>query len=182
MAAAAPTNQMSASGFNLLRTVLASYFIGVSLGLINGTNVTALAHLVLPGHLAVFVANTAVFILAYLVLMGMWLRPAALLLAAWVLACSAYVTFDLGTSEAASDFWRDLALIAGLMMTYLQSSIRNSRHRAMVRFAHQPRKIKPKEPVHPRRVALNHKIETRRPEILVLEDTPSADVINIFAA
>ena len=180
MTTAATTTQMSASGLNLLRFALASYFIGVSLGLINGSNVTALAHLFLPHNLAEFGANTLVFILAFFVLMGVWLRPAALCLAGVVIVNSAYVTWMAGNPEAMSDFWRDVAMMAGLMMTYIQTGMRDTHRRALVRRQPQVRRIKPVEPVRPRRVVSTmSKPNTLRPESLIDD---GAEVVNIFAA
>ena len=180
---AAPDNrQMSASGLNLLRIVLSSYFIGTSLGLITGTNITVLAHLVMPSNLAEFIANTGVFILAYLVLMGVWLRPAALLLAGYVLASSGFATFVADGSATMSEFWRDVALMAGLMMTYLNNNARKARSEAVIRRDPQVRTVNQGEQIDlPRRVEplRKAKTETAETKTALRED---ADVINIFAA
>ncbi len=180
MTTAATKTQMSASGLNLLRFVLSSYFIGVALGLINGTNLTALAALILPTNAAAFAANTAVVVLAYFVLMGIWLRPAALLLAAFVIGNSGYVTFLHATPDAMSDFWRDVALMAGLMMTYLQSGSREANRRALIRMNPIVRRIKPVEPVRPRRVTASGNVtRLTRPDVKADFD---AEIVNIFAA
>ena len=194
--AAAKPIKMTASGLNMLRTVVASYFIALSLGLIQSTDVTALPALVMAHNQANFLANTAIFILAYLVLMGVWLRPAALLLAGYFLVSSGYAVTASQSAEAMSNFWRDLALIAGLMMTYLQTGLRERKTRAVIRKIRTPRKIRPGDRIQPRRV---DSLQIRKPrrarpvtEYLEVQyrdlnekNPPSkntAEVINIFAA
>lgn len=172
------SQRMSRSGINLLRLILSSYFIGVSLGLVQGTDVTVLAAMVFDGNTAIFAGNTLVFILAYFVLMGMWLRPAALLLAAYVIGSSGHAAFILGGGGDLNAFWRDLALTAGLMMTYFQVSDRDLRHSALMRLDPKPRRIKVTEPVTPRRVVATGKPLTKRPQVMRPD---SADVVNIFA-
>ena len=193
--AAKAATQMSQSGTNLLRVVLSSYFIGVSLGLVHGANVTALAKVFMPDNYANFLTNTTVFVLAYLVLMGVWLRPAALLLAIALLSNSLFLLLNSTSPDVMSDFWRDAALIAGLMMTYLQTTMRDVRRRAVLRRLPKARKISPTEKVMPRRVASFRKDGemTSRPISLLnaqaakaeaepVEPLKSAEVINIFAA
>ncbi len=183
MTVAAATPQMSQSGLNLLRIVLASYFIALSLGLIEGTNTTLILHHAASPKIADFAANTSVFLLAYLVLMGMWLRPAALLLGTFVLAASAYATFVYHPPQLMSDFWRDIALVSGLMMTYLQTSSRGTRRRAMLRRLPRARKVQPGVTVTPRRVAplSARKDSTQRP-VITFPANDAPDVVNIFAA
>lgn len=180
------TAQMSQSGVNLLRFVLASYFIGTALGLIEGTNVTALALQFLPDNLGLFVANTCVFLLAYFVLMGIWLRPAALLLSVYVLATSGYLTVTGLPTEVVNDFWRDAALVSGLMMTYLSTPGRHFRN-AVVRSKPSVRKVDAKTPVRPRRIATLRKpaspvVEAAEAPTLMKPIREGADVVNIFAA
>lgn len=183
MSYAATTPKMSHSGLNLLRIVLSSYFIALSLGLIKGTDLTILAAIYMPKDVAQFMANTAVFLLAYLVLMGMWLRPAALILAGYVLACSGFTTMAAHNDQAMSDFWRDVALVAGLMMTYLQSGLRDANRRALFRRKPRARKVILGETVTPRRIrpAERH-TPTPRPAAPANNPSEAANVVNIFAA
>ena len=129
-AATATTNDKMTgpTGLNLLRILISSYFIAVSLSLVKGTDLTALAVLMLPGNLGIFAANTMVFILAYIVLMGMWMRPAVWALASYVLASSLYATTLTASPEIMSDLWRDIALVAGLLLSCISTSGRKNGH------------------------------------------------------
>lgn len=112
---------MSKSGLAALRIVLSSYFIALSLGLISGTDITAIAKLGMYENFATFVMNLTLFICAYFVLMGIYVRGATLVLTAILLSNSAFATFLHEPAMMMSDFWRDVALSAGLLMAYLQS-------------------------------------------------------------
>ena len=169
-------NDMGLAGLNLLRVLISSYFIAVALSLVKGTDLTALAVLLLPGNLGIFAANTMVFILAYLVLMGMWLRPAVLLLATYVLASSIYATTLTTSPEIMSDLWRDITLIAGLMMSYINSSFRNRRG--------TPGRDDDNDHITPRRVAGLRETPSQRQNMSLQNDVrrDNAEIVNIFAA
>ena len=193
-AAAAKPIRMTASGLSMLRCVVASYFIALSLGLIESTDVTALPALVMAQNQANFLANTVVFILAYFVLMGVWLRPAALLLGGLFLASSGFAAISEASAAATSNFWRDLALIAGLLMTFLNG--RTTRYQRPVRKSRPARRVRPGDPVQPRNVdrtaylaprrikPLGSYLDTRNDDATLVKPVTrnSAEVVNIFAA
>lgn len=176
---------ISRTGLSLLRTVLASYFIALALGLFAGTDITVLPALALAPNQASFIANTAVFISAYLVLMGIAIRPAALFLAGYYLISSAYAALLASSPEAMGNFWRDIALIAGLMMVYFQAGYREYGHKPVVRTAPKVRHLQPGDPVA--RLAAQsmaertqlQRVNVTRP--VVQKDDP-AEIVNIFAA
>ena len=151
-AIAAKPDHLNQSAQNLVRILISSYFIAVSLGLISGTDGSILAQQVLPDPAASFVGNAIVFGLAYLVMMGIWLRPAALLLALTMFWSSYIANFGPEGPLAVGEFWRDLALIGALFMTYAQSGPRQLTRRAMMRFTPKVRRITPEQTVQPRRV------------------------------
>lgn len=142
-------HSLNQSGQNLVRVVIASYFLAVSLGLIAGTGAGPLLAAVLPEPQAGAAGNVVVFALGWLVLAGIWLRPAALLLAN-VLFWSSYIgNAGAGNIEA---FWRDLALVGALILTYTQTLPRAAARRAALRFIPRARRVVPARPVTPRRV------------------------------
>src|SRR5690606_1081164 len=104
-------HNLGQSGQNLVRIVIASYFLAVAVGLIPGTDASPLTAAVLPEPYAAAVGQTVIFITAYLVLVGVWLRMAALLLAT-VLFCSSDIeNTGSGLRQA---FWRELAPVGAL--------------------------------------------------------------------
>jgi len=140
------------NGENLLRIMIASYFLAVSLGLIDGTDGGVVMRVVLPEPIASALAGGFMFITANLVLMGLMLRVAALLLALLVFWSSYIVNFGPTGPMQLDDFWRDLALIGGLMLTYTQPSSRTVEKRAMIRWKPAVRRLKAKARIIPKRV------------------------------
>jgi len=148
-AAEAKPHNLSQSGQNLVRIVIASYFLAVSLGLIPGTVAWPLTAPFLPEPYAAVAGKMVIFMTAYLVLVGAWLRVSALLLAT-VLFWSSYI--ENASSGDLEAFWRDLALIGALILTYTQTLPRAAARRAALRWAPRARRLVPAQPVAPRRV------------------------------
>lgn len=176
-------NNLNQTGQNLVRVLIASYFVAVSIGLISGTGGIPLASQLMAEPFATYVGNAVVFSLAYLVMMGIWLRPAALLLALTIFWSSYLVNFSTGGAQAMGDFWRDLALIGALFLTYTQSGPRAVTRRAMLRWSPRVRRLKPQEPVAPRRVVANTPVRAKitpiGPRIAARDAEPAVE--NIFA-
>lgn len=139
---------LSQNGQNLVRVVIASYFLAVALGLIPGTGALPLTEPFLPAPYAHAASTAIVFAAAYLVLIGVWLRLSALLLAT-VLFWSSYIE-NIGTGNL-EGFWRDLALIGALILTYTQTLPRAAKRRTAFRWSRRVRHVTPTRIVTPRR-------------------------------
>lgn len=150
---AASRSQLGQTGQNLIRVLIASYFIAVASGLITGTTATVLTLALVPPAFAATAASALVLVLAFLVLMGIWLRPAALLLSMIIFTASYIGNLLPGNPLAIAEFWRDLALIGALMLTYVQTGARAQRGRAMIRWTPRVRRVTSGAAVAPRRVA-----------------------------
>jgi uncharacterized membrane protein YphA (DoxX/SURF4 family) len=170
-----PSDTLSQSGQNLVRIVIASYFLAVSLGLIPGTVAWPLTAPFLPEPYALITGKMVIFLTAYLVLVGAWLRFSALLLAT-ILFWSSF----LGNTgyEALEGFWRDLALIGALILTYTQTLPRAARRRAALQWKKSARKLSPQQPVAPRRVPSQRK---RSCQETANAPKPVDEIINIFS-
>lgn len=127
---------------NMLRVLIASYFLAGAIGLIPGTDLTSLTDRLLPTVLSAPVAGLTVFILAYLVMVGIWLRGAALLLGILTFWASYLHMIGLGLESELGVFWRDLALIASLMLTYAEPDAEAIENRNLLRRI-QPRQEPP---------------------------------------
>jgi uncharacterized membrane protein YphA (DoxX/SURF4 family) len=148
------------SGQNLVRIVIASYFLAVSLGLIPGTVAWPLTATFLPEPWADVAGKAVIFTTAYLVLVGAWLRVSALLLAT-VLFWSSYIENAGGGNLEA--FWRDLALIGALILTYTQTLPRAAARRSALRWTPRARRLTPAQTIVPRRVvSVVHPTRTAR--------------------
>lgn len=109
---------MNLAGQTVLRNLIASYFIAVALGIISGTNLALLFSAVLPAPLDAAFAAGMVFILAFMVMLAVYTRVAALILALMMFYASYLMMVELGVEQELGSFWRDLALIAALLLTY----------------------------------------------------------------
>jgi uncharacterized membrane protein YphA (DoxX/SURF4 family) len=157
---------LNATAQNLLRIVIASYFLAVGLNLIPGTNLTILAEQVLPAHVAEPLAAMMVFALAFLVMIGLYMRPAALVLGLMTLFASYLQMIELGVADELGTFWRDLVLIAALMLTYAENAPRDHRMRSAIRRKVTPRRVAPADHPHrPRPAAVTPAPQTALPTI-----------------
>lgn len=98
----------------ITRLLIVSYFVAIALGLNTGFELSLLAETFLPPVPAQYLMQLSILILCVMVLCGVWRRPAALLLALivfWTSYLTLYAGGEIGT------FWRDLALIGGLLLT-----------------------------------------------------------------
>lgn len=98
----------------IMRLLVISYFIAMSLGWIGGTQMIDFMIPILPDGLATMLMRGLILFLSVLVLTGFGRRHAALVLAL-VVFFSSYTTLYSGGDIGA--FWRDLALIGALLMT-----------------------------------------------------------------
>lgn len=156
---------LNATAQNLIRILIASYFIAVSVGLVPGTDITKVFGQLLPEPVARPVAVLFFFGLSYMVLIGLWLRGAALLLALTVFWSSYLTMLDLGLQEQLGSFWRDLALIGALMLTYAEPAPRSHRRRGLTRTKAKARKIHPQPLSEPRRVEeVSSQFRSARPQ------------------
>lgn len=96
------------------RLLIVSYFVAVALGQITAMDVSRLAETFLPQAQANLVMCGLILALSAMVLFGFFRRPAALVLALIVFWSSYLTLFSGGDIES---FWRDLALIGGLLLT-----------------------------------------------------------------
>jgi len=116
--AAARTSTNFKSGQSVVRLLIVSYFMALAIGLIPGTDITVLADPFMPWLSARILTGTIVFTLACLILVGIQRRAAALLLAIVLFWASYIVMLSAEGANILGGFWRDLALIGALILTY----------------------------------------------------------------
>ena len=106
----------------LIRLLIVSYFVALSVGLIQGTDMSMLTASFLPAGIAKVVASVGVISLSSMILFGYHRRAAALLLALCLFWCSYLGSLGhIGHTDVGA-FWRDLALIGALLLTYSDRS------------------------------------------------------------
>jgi hypothetical protein len=110
-------DRLHRTGQRLVRTTIAAYFLAIALGLLPGTGIDALTSLLLPEPAAGLLGTAISTMLAGLIVAGRHVRAAALSLST-LLFWSSYVNMlQLGPSNWLGHFWRDLALLAALLLT-----------------------------------------------------------------
>jgi|GEM_PF-4148456 len=109
---------LSKTGQQAIRLLISSYFIGAATGVVPYQAGHDLALMLVGADLAPMVFTAFLFTTAWLVLIGRQARGAALLLALFVFWAGYMASFGPSHSLAFHEFWRDLALIGGLFLTY----------------------------------------------------------------
>ena len=104
------------------RMLIASYFMAAALGSIPAADYGILFASLVPERLAAILGGSVVFTLAVLVLLGAHTRPAALILGLMTFYASYLQMIHVGAIDVLGAFWRDMALIAALMLTYDHSA------------------------------------------------------------
>ncbi len=185
---------LGSTGQNLIRILIASYFLAVSAGVIDGTRIDILLDALMPPIWAEFIGRCVIFTLSFLVLCGLALRISALLTAILVFWASLLVTLNSDNPARVEVFWRDLALIAALMLTYLPGQGRTALHdAAVVRTRRTVRNLKqmvriaprrPSQPAAPRREPVLRAAQAKTKFLRLPKpqaSNPETDTTNIFA-
>lgn len=105
----------------LIRIIIASYFLAGALGYFEGVSIVPLFAAALPEAIAWPAATAAILVLSAMILSGHWLRPAALLLSIALFWSSYLEMLALGVAGQLGQFWRDLALVGALLLTYAET-------------------------------------------------------------
>ena len=108
-------------GHSVVRLLIVSYFLALAFGIIEGTDMSVLASAVLPSAIATVTMSAMVIVLSMLILIG-WHRRAAALVLALAVFWASYLTMMAAPDQNLGGFWRDLALIGALVMTYADGS------------------------------------------------------------
>jgi len=132
---------LNVTGQNLLRVLIASYFLAVAVGFVPGTDPTILFKYLLPAPHSAVLGTAVAVSLSFLILTGFALRTSVLLMSLGIFWSSYLTALELGLSEQLGYFWRDLALIAALMLTYIETEPRSTRKRQMFRTVPDVRKV-----------------------------------------
>ncbi|WP_421704190.1 hypothetical protein [Aliiroseovarius sp.] len=106
------------AGHRALRLVLLAWFTGVTAQALPWPQGQVLAQLLFPGDLGFFGFNATVFALAWAMSLGPDLRLPALYLSL-IVAWAAVLSKISGAPVTPQAYWRDVALLAGLLLTQL---------------------------------------------------------------
>lgn len=114
----ADTFCISRAGHRALSLVLLAWFTGVTAQVLPWPQGLALAQTLFPGDLGYFAFNALVFALAWAMSLGPDLRLPALYLSL-IVAWAAVLAKVSGVEIPPQAYWRDVALLSGLLLTQL---------------------------------------------------------------
>jgi len=114
-----PEHEPRASGLlhTAARVLIASFFIGKAVGLVADPNGMGQYLIIGQAQSYLMWPNIAFeFLAAFSIMIGLQTRLSSALLALYLFWSSFVLNYAPGNVEAISEFWRDLALIGGLML------------------------------------------------------------------
>lgn len=187
------TKGVDQTGLNLIRIVIGSYFMALSLDLLTGFDPAALFAVPLPAAAADILGSTLLLCLSGAFMAGVQLRLVALSLALLIISSSLVQNFVTVRADSISAFWRDLVLAVAVLLTYLTLGRRELRRASVLAHRARLRRAEAQARVSPRRI--NAEIQGKRPvqkEIRqalasrvrknrVTPDLDDMDCTNIFA-
>ena len=141
------------TGLNLIRLIIGSYFMGISLGLVQGVDHRAIFAPIVGLQTGDLIGTTALFAISTAFMSGLFLRTTSLMLALFVLTSSLVETFLPFQPRNISAFWRDLALICGVLLSFYSLKPADMQRASLVGRRYISSVIKTSEHVTPRRVS-----------------------------
>ncbi len=140
------------TGLNLIRLITGSYFMAISLGLIQGVDHRAIFAPIVGLPTGDLIGTTALFALSAAFMSGLFLRTTSLMLAVFVLTSSIAENFMPFQPENISPFWRDLTLMCGILLSHYSLKASDTQPTSLVGRRYISRVVKTSEQVTPRRV------------------------------
>lgn len=162
------------TGLNLMRIVIGSYFMALSLDLLIGFDPAALFAVPLPAGAADLTGSTLLLLLSGAFMAGVQLRLVALSLALLIIFSSLVQNFVSVHPGSLSAFWRDLVLAVAVLLTYLTLGRRELRRASVLAHRARMRRAAAQARVSPRRV--NAVVQFKRPVQQEIRQALAADV------
>ena len=172
---------VSRNVLSVVRILIASYFLAMATGLVFEPASRTFLDGILPGEYAQLASTTYLFVTAFAIMTGVYLRPAALLLAVYIF-WSGFLHYDLGGSqEALSAYWRDMALLGAILLIAVTEPGAKARFNPFSKPAVAPRRIRG-EPRTSRRPQRQTSIDPA-PEapFIDMDDNSFGEMANLFA-
>ena len=139
------------TGLNLIRIVIGSYFMAISLGLITGISPPALFLSFTDPKTADLIGTILLFSITVCFMLGLFLRMTSLMLAIFVLSSSVVQNFVHAETALIEPFWRDLTLVCAILLSYTCLK-RTELSRAALVWRRSTPRLKSNQTVIPRRV------------------------------
>lgn len=177
---------------SVIRVLIASYLMAASVGIAPGPDLVPLLGPFMSDTAATALSTLVLFMLAYAMMAGIWLRITILLLAVILVGESFMENFILAEAPDLGTIWQDVVVLCALLQSLIHLTNRQLRKSAIVRRNKPVRRIEASDPfVRLRADDMPERIQTppiptpSRPKSA--EATPSKastgdeDIANIFA-
>jgi uncharacterized membrane protein YphA (DoxX/SURF4 family) len=134
------TRVIDRMGLTLIRIIIASYFLAVSINLVEGTHPSLLFSHMSDPEAANILGSFLLFMGAYLLLCGLAVRLVSIYLVLLLLGSSIMQNIVLVNAIQVDNFWRDLVLVSALILGYGTLTRRELQRAAFVRRKYKVRK------------------------------------------
>jgi len=148
-----PRFSLDQAGLNLIRIVIGSYFMALSIGLVAGLDPAVIFAPLMPPLAADLLGATLMFSLSACLMAGVRLRLVALSLAIFVFSNSLTQNMMHVVPGSVSAFWRDLTLSAAVLLTYSGLNGPALRRASVLGYRARLQRASDKD-VNPRRITL----------------------------
>lgn len=101
----------------LMRILIASYLMGASAGIAPGPNLVPVFEQFMSPEMATIVGTAVLFLLAYSMMAGIWLRMTILLLAIILVGSSFMDHFIFAAEPDVGQIWRDVVILCALLQS-----------------------------------------------------------------
>lgn len=117
----------------LLRILIASYLMAVSAGIAPGPDLVPILAQFMPSTWATPFGTAVLFLLAYAMMAGIWLRLSILLLAISLVGTSFMENFIFAQTPDLGAMWRDMVVLCALLQSLTQLTNRELRQSSILR-------------------------------------------------
>ncbi|MBR9844211.1 MAG: hypothetical protein GYB25_13705 [Rhodobacteraceae bacterium] len=143
--------QVNKSSFHIkdsvIRVLIASYLMAASVGIAPGPDLIPLFTPFMSVTVATAFSTLVLFLLAYAMMAGIWLRITILLLAVILVGESFMENFILAESPDLGTIWQDVVVLCALIQSLIHLTNRQLRKSAIVRRSKPVRRLEAGDPL-----------------------------------
>jgi hypothetical protein len=147
----------------MIRIVIGSYFMAISLGLVQGLDQRAIFAPLLGLEMGDLIGTTLLFAITMAFMLGLYLGVTSVMLALFVLVSSIMQNFTPFNAQNIPAFWHDLTLICGILLSYFSLKTTVRRRTSFVGRRYVSRVVTDAKSITPRRVSPPTRVKAKSP-------------------
>lgn len=137
----------------MIRIIIGSYFMALSLGLIQGVDQRAIFAPLFGQEMGDLLGTTILFAITMAFMTGLYLGATSIMLTIFVMASSIVENFAPFAPQNISAIWRDLALVCGGLLSYFSLKTTDMHPTSLIARRYVSRVVKDAKAITPRRVS-----------------------------